>query len=78
MREIHRGMASKSLCPWDSPDMNTGVGLDMNTGAGLDMNTGAGLDMNTGVGCRALLLHGIFPTRGSNPSLMSPALAAGF
>ena len=32
---------------------------------------------NTGVGCHALL-QGIFLTQGSNLSLMSPALAAGF
>ena len=32
---------------------------------------------NPGVGCHALL-QGIFPTQGSNPSLMSPALAHGF
>ena len=31
---------------------------------------------NTQVGCHALL-QGIFPTQGSNPGLMSPALAAG-
>ena len=31
---------------------------------------------NTGVGCHALL-QGIFPTQGSNLSLMSPALAGG-
>ena len=31
---------------------------------------------NTGVGCHAL--QGIFPTQGSNPYLMSPALAGGF
>ena len=32
---------------------------------------------NTGVGCHALL-QGIFETQGSNPSLLSPALADGF
>ena len=32
---------------------------------------------NTGMGYHALL-QGIFPTQGSNPSLMSPALAGGF
>ena len=32
---------------------------------------------NTGVGCHALL-QGIFPTQGSNSSLMSPALAGRF
>ena len=32
---------------------------------------------NTGVGCH-VLLQGIFPTQGSNPCLMSPALAGGF
>ena len=32
---------------------------------------------NTAVGCHALL-QGIFPTQGSNPRLMSPALAGGF
>ena len=32
---------------------------------------------HTGVGCHALL-QGIFPTQGSNPHLMSPALASGF
>ena len=31
----------------------------------------------TGVGCHALF-QGIFPIQGSNPSLMSPALAGGF
>ena len=34
-------------------------------------------DKNPGVGCHALL-QGIFLTQGSNPSLMSPALAGGF
>jgi len=32
---------------------------------------------NTGVGCHALL-QGLFPTQGSNVSLMSPSLADGF
>ena len=32
---------------------------------------------NTGVGCHSLL-QGIFPTQGSNPSLLSSALAGGF
>ena len=32
---------------------------------------------NTGVGCHALL-QGIFPTQGSNPGLMSPALVGEF
>ena len=32
---------------------------------------------DTGVGFR-VLLQGIFPTQGSNPSLVSPALAGGF
>ena len=32
---------------------------------------------NTGVGCY-VLLQGIFPTQGSNPHFMSPALAGGF
>ena len=32
---------------------------------------------NTGAGCQALL-QGIFPTRGSNPHLLSLALAGGF
>ena len=32
---------------------------------------------NTGVGCHSLL-QGIFPTQGSNPRLMSPALAGRF
>ena len=35
------------------------------------------LGKNTGVGCHALL-QGIFPTQGSNPSLISPALAGRF
>ena len=38
-------VAQQLLCPWDSPDKNTGVG------------------------CHALL-HGIFPTQGSNPHLL--------
>ena len=45
---------ARLLCPWDSPDKNTGVG-------------------------RYALLHGVFPTQGSNPSLLtSPALAGQF
>ena len=28
--------------------------------------------------CHALLLQGIFPTQGANPSLASPGLAGGF
>ena len=32
---------------------------------------------NTGVGCH-FLLQGIFPTQGSNPGLMSPAMAGRF
>jgi len=45
---------ARLLCPWDSPDKNTGVG------------------------CHALL-HGVFPTQGSNLSLLtSAALAGGF
>ena len=32
---------------------------------------------NTGVGCHALL-QGIFPIQGSNPCILSPALASGF
>ena len=35
------------------------------------------LGKNTGVVCHALL-QGIFPLQGSNPCLMSPALAGGF
>ena len=38
---------------------------------------GSSLGKNTGVVCHALL-QGIFPIQGSNPSLMSPALAGGF
>ena len=37
----------------------------------------APLSKNTGVSCHALL-HGIFPTQGSNLCLMSPALEGGF
>ena len=32
---------------------------------------------NSGVGCHAFL-QGIFPTQGSKPNLLSPALAGGF
>ena len=33
---------------------------------------------NTGVGCHTLVLQGIFQTQGSNPGLLSPAVAGGF
>ena len=51
------------LCPWDSPGKNTGVEKKKKK--------------NTGVGCHALF-QGIFLTQGSNPHLMSPALAGMF
>ena len=43
---------ARLLCPWDSPDKNTGVGYHA-------------------------LLHRVFPTQGSNLSLLTSAALAG-